>query len=382
MKAGQVYLDFAATTPLDSRVLERMMPYFRDDFGNPSSVHRFGQKADHAVETARRQISEILGCDPGELIFTGCGSESDNLALQGLALAARQDEKNHLLISPVEHDAISKTARYLEKQHGFDLEFLPVDEFGRVSASDLESHLRPETAVVSIIYANNEIGSINPIPELADVCRNRGVPLHTDAVQAASQCPLGIEQLGVDALSIGAHKFYGPKGVGALYLRHGVARLPVLQGGSQEFGQRPGTHNVPLIVGMAEALVITRDELQGHNRTFRRLRERLIAEIVSSIPDTRLTGHPNQRLPNHASFVFHDVDGNQLLTALDLAGFACSSGSACKTGSPEPSEVLLALGYPPDWALGSLRVTLGRQTTESQIDAFLDVLPEVIRRIR
>jgi cysteine desulfurase len=382
MNEQQIYLDYAATTPLDSRVLDRMIPYFSTEFGNPSSTHRYGQRAEHAVETARSDISKILGCKPSEVIFTACGSESDNLALQGLAFASRQNGKNHILVTPVEHHAVVRTAQRLEQTHSFELEFLPVDKFGRVSVDDLEAHIRSDTALVSIIYANNEIGSINPIPELSDVCHRRGVPFHTDAVQAASQLSMDVKQLGADLLSLGAHKFYGPKGVGALYIREGIPLHPLLHGGSQEFGRRPGTHNVPLIVGMAEALAITQDELQHHNQLFLRLRDRLIDEVLHTIPDVRLTGHSTERLPNHASFAFLAVDGNQLIAALDLAGYACSSGSACKTGDPEPSEVLLSLGLSRDWALGSLRITFGRHSKESDIDSVMGSLTKILPRLR
>lgn len=382
MSAEQVYLDYAATTPLDGRALEVMIPYFSSDFGNPSSIHQYGQRAEHAVENARISIAERIFCRPTELIFTACGSESDNLALQGLAFASRQIGKNHMLISPVEHHAIIKTAMKLKELHGFELEFLPVDEYGRVSVSDLTSVIRPETALVSIIYANNEIGSINPIPELAKSCRALGVPFHTDAVQAASQLNVSTKELKADLISLGAHKFYGPKGVGALYLRQGVPIVPVLRGGSQEFGQRPGTHNVPLIVGMAEAFAITQDELEHNNQHFKKLRDRVITEVLTSIDGVKLTGHPSDRLPNHASFVFHGVDGNKLLAGLDLAGFACSSGSACKTGDPEPSDVLLAIGLPNEWALGSLRVTVGRGTTDMEVDRFLEELSRIVPRLR
>jgi cysteine desulfurase len=382
MSEEQIYLDYAATTPLDSRVLEDMIPYFHSDFGNPSSIHQFGQRAEHAVETARLDISKVLGCKPSELIFTACGSESNNLALQGVALASRREGKNHILVTPVEHPAVSKTVGDLERTHGFELEFIPVDEFGRVSVADLADHIRQDTALVSVIYANNEIGSLNPISDVAEVCQAREVPLHTDAVQAASQLPLNSRELGADLISLGAHKFYGPKGVGALYIREGTPLHPILQGGSQEFGKRPGTHNVPLIVGMARALTITNDERPQHNPHFLLLRDRLIDQVLKSIPEVRLTGHPTERLPNHASFVFRGIDGNQLIAALDLAGFACSSGSACKTGNPEASEVLLALGLPSEWALGSLRVTFGRHSTEEDVEQFMAVLTKILSRLQ
>lgn len=377
-----IYLDYAATTPLDSRVFEAMAPYFSDTFGNPSSVHQYGQRAEAAVEASRRKVASVLNCDTAELIFTGCGSESDNLALRGAAFAARErDGSNHILISPVEHDAIMKTANSLEETHGFEVERLPVDSYGRVSPPDLETLIRPDTAVVSIMYANNEIGTINPIQSLAEICRQHGVPLHTDAVQAAGSLSVDVRELGIDLMSLGAHKFYGPKGVGALYVRGGVSLIPTLTGGSQEHGLRAGTHNVPLIVGLAEALALTDEERPEHTAHYQHLRDMIIDGVLTQIAAATLTGHPTERLPNHASFVFEGVDGNALLAALDVSGYACSSGSACKTGDPQPSTVLTSIGIPPELALGSLRVTVGRPTTEGDVAAFLDDLPQVLHRL-
>ena len=382
MTARQVYLDYAASTPVDPVVLEAMLPYFSTLYGNPSSVHRWGQKAEAAVENARSEIAEALGCTPEEIIFTGCGSESDNLALRGAArAAARLRGANHILTTPVEHHAVLRTAQQLARE-GFELEFLPVDRYGQVAAGDLEQRLRPDTAIVSIIYANNEIGTISPIADLAQVCHERRIPFHTDAVQAAGQLELDMSTMPVDLLSIGAHKFYGPKGVGALFVRRGTPIEPCQTGGPQESGLRAGTHNVPLIVGMAKALQLTIAGLELHVGRYHQLRDRVIHEIQERIPDTQLTGHPVQRLPNHASFVFQGVDGNQLLAALDLQGFGCSSASACKTGDPEPSDVLAAIGLPRDLALGSLRVTVGRSTTDDDIHGFIELLPELVERIR
>ena len=383
MATRRVYLDHAATTPADPRVLEAMLPYFQETFGNPSSIHRWGQAAEGAVEDARRSVAKVLGCAPEEIVFTSCGSESDNLALRGAALAERElRQATHLLTTPVEHPAVLRTARQLADHAGFELEMIPVDGDGRVDPSSLESRLRPETAWVSIIYANNEIGTINPIRELAAVCRAHGIPFHTDAVQAASQLEVEVSELGVDLMSIGAHKFYGPKGVGALYVRQGTGLVPAQTGGSQEHGLRAGTHNVPLIVGMAEALRVTDLERETQAEHFRTLRDRLIAGVLESVPEARLTGHRTERLPNHASFVFRGLDGNALVAALDMAGFGCSSGSAYKTGSPEPSEVLTAIGLPREWALGSLRVTVGRRTTITDIDGLLEGLPGIVARLR
>jgi cysteine desulfurase len=380
---SKIYLDYAATTPVDPRVLDTMLPYFTETFGNPSSIHRFGQKAEAALETARETIARWMDAKPNEVIFTSCGSESDNLALRGAALAARKLRgANHLLISPVEHHAVSHTAEQLAHLFGFELEYLPVDRYGVVHPDTVAAHLRPDTALVSIILANNEIGSINPIPEIGALCRARGVPLHTDAVQAGAHLRLDVRALNVDLMSIGAHKFYGPKGVGALYVREGTHLVPMQTGGGQEFGLRAGTSNIPYIVGMAMAFELAQREMESNTEYLIPLRDRIIGQVLEEIPEGHLTGHPTHRLPNHASFVFKGVDGNALLTSLDVAGFACSSGSACKTGLPEPSEVLEAMGLTREWALGSLRVTLGKETTKKEVAEFLEVLPQVIHKSR
>ncbi len=377
------YFDYAATTPLDERVFKAMQPYWTEIFGNPSSVHYFGQQADHALEEARRSVARLLNARPDEIVFTSGGSESDNLALRGTALARReQTGANHLLISPVEHHAVSHTARQLADQSGFELEFVPVDEFGRVSARDVAERLRPTTAVVSVVYANNEIGTINPIAEIGAVCREMGVPLHTDAVQGAAHLPMDVERDKVDLLSMGAHKFYGPKGVGVLYIRRGTPVLPVQTGGSQEHNLRAGTQNLPLIAGLAEAFRIAQEESEENARKYRPMRDRLIGRVLEEIPDARLTGHAVERLPNHASFVFKGVDGNALLMLLDGKGYACSSGSACRVGNPKPSEILLATGLSEEWALGSLRITLGRDTTPEDVDALADDLPDLVAAAR
>ena len=377
------YLDYAATTPLDDKVLEGMLPYMRDDFGNPSSVHSWGRRAEWAVELARESIASGLGCLPEELVFTSGGSESDNLALRGIAFGAQSSKAaNHLLISPIEHDAIRNTAFELANRNGFELEMLPVDSFGRVDPDDLRKRIRPKTAVVSVIYGNNEIGTVNPISALSAVAREHQVPFHSDALQATCQLPTQIADLGVDLLSIGAHKFYGPKGVGALYVRDGTSLRALQTGGSQEHGLRAGTHNVPLIVGMAQAHEIAMERHKTDAEKFRLLRDRIIVGVENAIPGAQLTGHPQERLPNNASFVIEGIDGNSLLAALDLEGFACSSGSACKTGDPEPSDVLLALGLEPELAHGSLRVSVGRQTEETEVDEFLDALQITVARLR
>jgi cysteine desulfurase len=379
----KIYLDYAATTPVDDRVLEAMLPYFNQAFGNPSSVHFFGQQAEAALEQAREQVALGLNCSSNEVIFTSCGTESDNLALRGAAFAARQKSgANHILISPVEHHAVSHTARQLADLYGFELELLPVDAYGCVDPDEVAHRLRRETAIVSVMQANNEIGTINPIAEIGAMCRAQGVIFHTDAVQAAAYLPVDVQALNVDLLSIGAHKFYGPKGIGALYVRKGTPLYPAQTGGAQESGLRAGTQNIPYIVGLAEAFLLAQSERKKRIAQVTPLRERLIGAILEEIPRSKLTGHPTQRLPNHTSFVFEGVDGNALLMMLDMAGFACSSGSACKTGSPEPSDVLIALGLPRTWALGSLRLTLGVGTRPEHVQELLQVLPGLIESAR
>jgi cysteine desulfurase len=382
---NRIYLDYAATTPVDRQVVEAMLPYFGQVFGNPSSTHTFGQQAEGALEDAREMVAGVLNSQPRQVVFTSCGTESDNLALRGAAWAFRQrfgGRGGHILISPVEHHAVSHTAEQLAKLHGFELEYLPVDEFGMVSAEQVARRLREDTAVVSVIYANNEIGTINPIAEIGAVCRERSVLFHTDAVQAATYLSLDTQDLQVDLMAIGAHKFYGPKGVGALYIRNGAQLIASQTGGGQEFNLRAGTHNIPYIAGMAHALRLAEERRQERLDHILPLRDRLVGHVLEEIPASRLTGHPTRRLPNHASFVFEGVDGNALLMALDAAGFACSSGSACKTGDPEPSEVLTALGLEPNWALGSLRVTLGDGTTVEEVNSFLKALPDIVDRMR
>ncbi len=383
VKKKQVYLDYAATTPIEPRVMRAMMPYFSEEFGNPSSYHYYGQSAENALENARDKVAKYFQCLPSEVIFTSCGTESDNLALRGAAIQALKERgARHILITPVEHHAVTRTAQQLSNFYGFELEYLPVDQFGRVNIDDVDARIRQDTAIVSVIYANNEIGTINPVGAIGDICRSRGVTFHTDAVQAGGYLSLNVNSLHTDLVSIGAHKFYGPKGIGALYVRQGISIIPAQTGGGQEFGLRAGTQNIPYIVGLAEALDIAQTERENRILAVKPLRDHLIGTVLEEISDVQLTGHPDERLPNHASFVFYGVDGNALLMMLDIEGFACSSGSACKTGNPEPSEVLSSLGITRDWALGSLRVTLGNLTTAAEIEEFLSVLPKVISKLR
>lgn len=381
--SSKTYLDYAASTPVDARVVDVMLPYFTQFFGNSSSIHIFGQKSDAAIENARILVSELLNCKPSEIIFTSGGTESDNLAIRGAAIAARESRKaNHILISPVEHHAVSETAKQLATTLGFELEYLPINRYGLIDPADVSAKLRPETAVVSVIHANNEIGTINPVSEIGAICRERGILFHTDSVQAAAHMPLDLSNLNVDMMSIGAHKFYGPKGIGALYIREGTSLLPTQTGGNQELGMRAGTPNTPYIVGLAEALRLTHEEFLPYENEIRDKRDHLIGHILEEIPDSKLTGHPENRLSNLASFVFKGVDGNMLLQFLDIAGFACSSGSACKTGEPEPSNILIALGHSKEWAFGSLRVSISHLTTPKEINSFLKILPKSIATAR
>jgi cysteine desulfurase len=378
-----VYLDYSATTPVDSRVFDAMTPFFSASFGNPSSVHRYGQVAEAAVDSARETVASILNCKPDEIIFTSCGSESDNLAIRGAAYAMREKSSaKWILASRTEHPAITKTLKHLEQYEGFLIEWLDVDEQGRVTPEIVANAICDETAIVSVMYANNEIGTINPIKEIAEICRANHVLFHTDAVQAAAYLMVDVQILGMDMMSLGAHKFYGPKGVGALYVRKGTPLISHITGGGQEFNLRAGTQNVPYIVGFAEALKLTNDEREQRTAHVQPLRDKIIGTVLETIPDSRLTGDMEFRLPHHASFAFKDVDGNLLLTLLDAAGFACSSGSACKTGNPEPSEVMNAIGLSRDWGLGSLRVTLGRDTTSEDVGSFLNALPVLVEKAR
>ncbi|MBS60861.1 MAG: cysteine desulfurase NifS [Anaerolineaceae bacterium] len=378
-----IYMDHAATTPVDASVLEAMLPWFTNEYGNPSSIHRWGQRTDYAITTAREEIAEILCCEADEIIFTSCGSESDNLALRGIALEARELGKgNHLIISSIEHPAILRTAQELEHHHGFDITILPVDQHGLISTTDLKNVIRPDTFLISIMYANNEIGVVQPISELTAIAHEHNILFHSDAVQAAGQLPLDIEKLGVDLLSVSAHKFYGPKGVGLLYAKRDTLKHSHQTGGSQENGLRAGTQNVPLIVGMARALTIVAARKSNDNSKMKVLRDKLIESVLDTIPDSILTGHRTCRLPNNASFAFEGIDGNELIMHLDLLNIAASSGSACKTGNPEPSSVLTALALSPKLSLGSLRLSLGRDTNDSDIEYIQQVLPKVINNMR
>jgi len=378
-----IYLDYAATTPVDPRVLNAMLPYYSEIFGNPSSIHYYGQRAEAAIASARETVAVALNCHPEEIVFTSCGSESDNLALRGTALARREKTgANWILTNRAEHHAVSKTADQMEKHYGFQVEQLNTDGFGTISPETVEKAICKDTALVSIMYANNEIGTINPVAEIATICKAHQIPFHTDAVQAAAYLPMDTQSLGADLISLGAHKFYGPKGVGVLFIRKDTPIIALQTGGGQESGLRAGTQNVPYIIGFAEALRLTIMERVQRTSCVRPLRDQIVGTVLEEIPDSLLTGHPTTRLPNHSSFVFKGVDGNLLLTLLDAAGFSCSSGSACKTGNPEPSEVMTAIGLSREWGLGSLRVTLGAGTTTAHVDSFLKALPGLVQQAR
>jgi len=379
MPERTIYFDHAATTALDARVLDAMLPYFTTEYGNASSIYTLGRHAMQALDSAREQVASVLGCRPTEISFTGCGSESDNLAIKGVAYAA-QKKGNHLVTSAIEHHAVLHTCQYLER-FGFKTTYLPVDAYGRVDPDDVGRAITGQTVLVSIMYANNEVGTIEPVAEIGRICRARKIPFHVDAVQAGGALPLLVADLNADLLSLSAHKFYGPKGVGILYVRQGVRLLPQLQGGSQERGRRAGTENVAGIVGAAAALCLAQEEQPRVTPRITALRDRLIASILT-IPRSRLTGHPAERLPNNASFCFEGVEGESILLNLDLLGIAASTGSACTSGSVDPSHVLVAMGLPPEWSHGSLRLTLGKENTGADVDVVLSALPGIIEKLR
>jgi len=378
-----VYLDHAATTAVDPRVVEAMLPYWTQHYGNASSIYGLGRDAQHAMDRARKQVAELLNCAPKEIIFTGCGTESDNLALRGVAFERRnRAQKNHIVTSPIEHYAIGHTVEQLEKHFGFELTYVPVDQHGLVDPADVERAIRPDTAIISIMFANNEVGTIQPIAQIGEMARAHKIPFHTDAVQAAGALALDVKAQNVDLLSLSAHKFYGPKGVGLLYARRGVPFLPVQTGGGHERSRRAGTENVPYIVGLATALELATQELEESNSRITQLRDRLIAGVLERIPDSQLSGHPTQRLPNNASFLFEYIEGESILLNLDMMGIAASSGSACTSGSLEPSHVLTAMGFSHETAHGSLRLTLGKENTLEEIEYVLEVLPGIVEKLR
>ncbi|HEX5691038.1 MAG TPA: cysteine desulfurase NifS, partial [Roseiflexaceae bacterium] len=373
-----VYLDHAATTPVDPQVVEAMLPYFTERFGNPSSIHRAGRAALEALDDARETVAAVLGANRKEIIFTAGGSEADNLAIKGVAFAQREAGKGaHVITSAIEHHAVLHAVEQLEA-FGFETTVLPVDGDGLVRPDDLRAAIRTDTVLASIMYANNEIGTIQPLAELGAICRERGVLLHTDAVQAAGSLSLDVDVLNVDLLSLAAHKFYGPKGVGVLYVRRGTPLMPQISGGGQERRRRAGTENVASIVGLSTALRLAEERRASYAEHCLALRERLLQGIRARIPDASLNGHPTQRLPNNANVAFDGVEGESVLLLLDQQGIAASSGSACTSGALEASHVLLALGLPHERAIGTVRFSLGKDTTEEEIDYLLDTLPPLI----
>lgn len=378
-----VYLDHAATTAVDPRVVEAMLPYWTQHYGNASSVYTLGREAHRALDQARQTVAEILNCTPREVIFTSCGTESDNLALRGVAFERRhRAQKNHIITSPIEHHAIAHTAEQMEKKFGFEVTYVPVDRYGMVDPGDVEQAIRPDTAIISIMYANNEVGTIEPIAEIGEIARAQKIPFHTDAVQAGGSLSLDVKALNVDMMSLSAHKFYGPKGVGVLFARRGVPFLPTQTGGGHERMRRAGTENVPYIVGLATALELAYRELEESGERITRLRDKLIAGVLERIPDSQLSGHPTQRLANNASFLFKYIEGESILLNLDLLGIAASSGSACTSGSLEPSHVLTAMGFPHKVAHGSLRLSLGKENTDQDVDYVLEMLPGIVAKLR
>lgn len=383
MSRRNVYLDHSATTPTDQRVVEAMLPYFYEEFGNASSSHRLGQRAERAVEDARERIARILNCEPGEIVFTSGGTESDNLAVRGAAWSVKSiGAGSHLVTTAVEHPAVANTIAQLANVMGFERTILSVDAAGMVDPETLETALRPDTTLVSSIYASNEVGTVEPIQQLAAVAHEQGAIFHTDAVQAGGQLTLDVQQLGVDMLSLSAHKFYGPKGVGLLYVRDGIDLTPAQTGGNHENYRRSGTYNAPGIIGMATALELANQEREARVAHFEARRDQLIDSVLSSVPDVELTGHRTMRLPSHASFVINGVESNTLLMHLDVKGVMASSSSACKTGNPEPSDVLLAMGYSHEQALGSLRLTVGLTTTEEDVAYAVEAVGATVERVR
>lgn len=377
---NRIYLDNAATTAVSPEVLEAMLPYFTQTYGNPSSIHATGRTAHKAVDAARRQVAEAIGAQPQEIYFTAGGSESDNWAIKGAAFA-RQSKGNHIITSAIEHHAVLHTCAWLEK-HGFRVTYLPVDMFGRVNPEDVEMAITDQTILISIMTANNEIGTIQPIRAIGQIAKAHKILFHTDAVQAVGAIPLQVDELAVDMLSMSGHKLHGPKGVGVLYIRKGVRIDTLIHGGAQERGLRAGTENLPGIVGMGKAVELANAHLAENAARMTVLRDKLMDGILERIPDVRVNGHRTERLPNNCNVSIRYIEGEAMLLRLDLAGIAGSSGSACTSGSLDPSHVLLAIGLPHEIAHGSLRLTLGTDTTEADIDAVLDTLPGIVSDLR
>ena len=376
----QIYLDHAATTGIDSAVLQKMMPFFSENFGNANSQHAFGRNAVRYVDEARDTIAKLIGAKPTEIYFTSGGTESDNWAIRGIA-HAKKEQGNHLIISAIEHPAMISTAKELKKE-GFEITLLPVDEFGVVDLKALKESIRPETIFIGVMTANNEIGTIQPIKEISEIAQEHKIVFFTDAVQAAGAIKLNVNEPKVDMMSFSGHKFYGPKGIGVLYIRSGLKIGKVITGGHQERTMRGGTTNVPAIVGMAEAFKLANEQLEENYQYVKSLRDRFIKRVLNEIPFVKLNGHPENRLPSNANFSFRYVEGESLLFSLDLAGIAVSSGSACSSGSLEPSHVLLATGLPEGLAHGSIRFSFGKHNTVEDVDYTVDKLKEVVVKLR
>jgi len=378
MSERRIYMDNAATTATRPEVLEAMLPYFTQHYGNPSSIHAFGRDARRALENARKQVAAALNCEPREVYFTAGGSESDNWAIR---CALQNKQGKHIITSAIEHHAVLHTCEYMEKQ-GYEVTYLPVDEYGIVSVEDVKKAIRPDTALITIMAANNEIGTLQPIAEIGEIAKEAGILFHTDAVQAIGAIPVDVKEWNVDMLSLSGHKFHAPKGVGALYIRKGIRISNLIYGGAQERGLRAGTENLPGIVGLGKAIELAVAELPEYAERMTRLRDRLIDGILGSISDVQLNGHRTQRLPGNVNVSVRYVEGEALLMRLDLAGIAASSGSACTSGSLDPSHVLLAIGLPHEIAHGSLRLSLGTDTTEEDVDYVIETLPNIVNTLR
>jgi len=374
----KVYMDYASTTYVKEEVLEEMLPYFTEKFGNPSSFYDISRETKMAIDKSRNRISKAIGCNINELYFTSSGSESDNWAIKGI-MSANKDKGNHIITTKIEHQAVLKTCEFLEKQ-GFKVTYLDVDEEGIVNLDNLKRAIKKETVLVSIMTANNEIGTIQPIKEIGSICREKGVYFHTDAVQALGSLKLDVEDMNIDLLSISAHKIYGPKGIGALYIRKGIKIDNLIHGGGQERARRAGTENVAYIAGFGKAVELAYENFDKNNEKIKKLRDRLIEGILK-IENSRLNGARENRLPNNANFSFKGVNGEDLILALDFAGICASSGSACTSGSLKPSHVLLALGNDEDLAKGSLRLTLGNDSTEEDVDFIIETIKPIILRL-
>ena len=376
----KIYLDNAATTPTDARALEAMVPFFSQMYGNPSSLHAFGQEAKHAIEEARYIVAQSIGAEQEEIVFTSGGTESNNAAIKGVAYA-RRDKGNHIITSRIEHHAVLETCHFLEKQ-GFLVTYIPVDEFGLVAPADVKKAITGKTILISIMHANNEIGTIEPIAEIGNIAREKGIYFHTDAVQTLGHLPIDVSELNVDLLSASGHKLYGPKGVGILYVKKGVRMFPFMHGGDQEQGRRASTHNVPGIVGFGKAVELAKEEMAKEIEQLTLLRDKLIKGVIDKIEYARLNGHPKERLPNNVNVSISYVEGESMLLNLDMEGIACSTGSACTSSSLEPSHVLAAIGLSHELAHGSLRFSLGRLTSEEDVGYVLEVLPRIVRKLR